>query len=118
MGNESQMFLSERAGALCTPIHTERQVNVYPLFEPELESIGTSNRFASLFCSIGALFTGLSLSCIWDISQAACTTRLAWGVFGVFLVTATAAFVLAAFISYRRTKYMDKIKRESVARAN
>jgi hypothetical protein len=85
---------SER-GAILRPLHTHREVKLYPLLETEIDTLSHLSRDQRLWTSIASAAATLLAGCIWDallVTDAPTSPRSWWTMVGLALTILFALF--------------------------
>jgi hypothetical protein len=97
-------------------LYVERELKGYAITASELRQIGSLNRIATLFFSLGAGAVGFSLGVWWDVATRP-TDPIVQAVGGallkIFIGAAVVCFSVAGYLAYTRHTEITQILEES-----
>ncbi len=110
-----------QGGSELNVLHTERDMTVYVLTEPELDRLGDLNAQAAFFSSMASFFAALWLDLYKDQALAQSVpeaTKTALDFVQPLIVILALAFAAAAMYFWiKRGRYQSKIKQDSKSKS-
>jgi hypothetical protein len=105
-------------GAIYTPVHGERKVNIYPIQEHELTTIGICNNQVSLWASVASACAALIAACLWDMATSPETSKSNNAIAFVAACVAVLGISIAIAFYYWKQKQSEiqRIKSETTTR--